>query len=1258
LTLLTALAIAPAQASAAPSACGVDLGPYAPASQDQTVVADPNWQVGVPDGTVDIPLTGSSVDAFEYKVNCGAPTVVNAASGTATITGEGSFRFTHRARDQLTGNWTDWVDELVRIDSVDPSNTTPAISTDWRRGPATFALTASDATSPSHTEWRVDGGSWTAGASALVDGTGPRTLETAAVDSAGNRAERTDTVNIDNDLPTDTTDTAPVGWQDQAVNLEVDGTDADSGVDHVEWQIDAQTPGSGPDGTIVQIGTQGQHVFRTRVVDEVGNVSAWRSQDVWVDIEGPIDTTVVPTTWFTTPTVQIDITGTDEDLSGIKRIQWTLDGQPGGDVMMPLNNTVPVTISGDGEHELEVRMTDNQDRVLEWHTHFVKIDTVHPVDNTTVSAGWLPYSSLNVNVRGTDAHSQIGRVEWRIDDGNVDSATTDTHDVAVSGDGEHVIETRVVDNAGLASAWTPRTIRLDSTAPTNLTPPATTGWRNAPYSVVLDGSDAGSGVASVGWKVQLEGLPEGAEHIGSAGHEAATISVDGSHTLSTRVRDVAGTASAWRTELIQIDRVLPTDNTVYPSAPVGNRHVITFAPQDDRSGVAGVEWKLDGGSVRTNPSATITGAGDHTLEVRVKDNAGNWSAWGTHTITVVLPPDVTAPTDTTSIPTQWRTAAYPVVLAAADDIDGVGVDYVEYLLDDDEIKNGQPGETFTVTADGVHRIDTRVWDKAGNHTDWKTQTLRIDKTRPVDASILPSGWANTRTITLSATDATSGVARITYDIDDIAGPSSVTGTINASSGSITLASDGVYTVSYSIYDVASQRTTRSVTYKADTAIPTNTSAAAPTAWQPALSLGFTGTDASSGVDHGEWRVNGGTVQSGATALVTSEGSQTLETRVVDKAGNASAWRSETIRVDHTKPANTTPHPPSAWRNSDYTTTVTGTDAASGVLRIEYKLDDETIVTTPSVSITGEGAHSLSTRVIDVAGNASDWRVDTIGIDRTVPTLAVDCGTTGWRNSQASCSVSAAGGLSGLPTLTANGETVVGGAYTVQAEGASTVRFHAVDGAGNEATASADVKIDTSGPAAAVNCAPGAGTSWVCTATASDSVSGVGSLAWSVDGSTPVAIANGGTFSVQKGSVVVYATDNAGNGVASAPVKVADRTQPVTAPTPRTATEAVLLRKGGGTSARLLGQLAISALPTKTTIDLRPLALGKGTFQLVFKVTTGKKTKTVTKTQTTKSGYSARIGISVGGAEKTAVSLTVRRKTGKRWVTFATGAAKL
>ena len=490
---------------------------------------------------------------------------------------------------------------------------------------------------------------------------------------------------------------------------------------------------------------------------------------------------------------------------------------------------------------------------------------------------------------------------------------------------------------------------------------------------------------------------------------------------------------------------------------------------------------------------------------------------------------------------------------------------------------------------------------------------------------------------------------------------------------MTLPGDGDYRVSHRALDNAGQSSGWKVDeFSVDTVLPVNTSAAAPATWQTTtLALALTGTDAASGVDHAEWRISGGPTQTGSTTAVTTEGTQTLETRIVDRAGNASAWRSESIRIDRTKPVNTTPVPAGPWLKTNFTTTVTGSDASpgSGVARVEYKVNNGSVVLTPGVSITTEGQHTLYSRVVDTAGNASDWRQDAVGIDKTIPTLTVDCGAVTWRNTPATCDVAAAGGSSGLPTLTAargsGAAEPIGGQYAVEVDGASTLSFRAVDGAGNEKTAQAQVKIDRTPPAAAISCAPGSGTAWACTGTGTDSLSGVTSVRYSIDGSAPAAVGAGGSFSVQKGTAVVYVTDLAGNTGASSPLKLADRTP--TAPkheetgeeaTPRSTTKAVLLRKGGAASSRLLGQLALASTPTKTTVDLRPLALGKGTFQFVIKLTTGKKSKTFTKTQTTKKGYSTRFSVSSSAASAASVTLTVRKKSGKRWVTYASSAAKL
>ena len=281
---------------------------------------------------------------------------------------------------------------------------------------------------------------------------------------------------------------------------------------------------------------------------------------------------------------------------------------------------------------------------------------------------------------------------------------------------------------------------------------------------------------------------------------------------------------------------------------------------------------------------------------------------------------------------------------------------------------------------------------------------------------MATGWTNSRAFTVSATDATSGIASIEYKINNDP-PVQVAGTTT-----VTLPADGDYRVRHRALDNAGQATGWTQNeFSVDTVNPSNTSAAAPTTWQTsALSLALTGTDAASGFDHAEWRVDGGDAHTGTPALVETQG--IADARDADRRQGRQrvAWRSETIRVDTTKPVNTTAAVTTPWRKTNFTTTVTGTDATpgSGVARIEYKLDNGAVTTTPAVSITAAGSHTLETRVVDVAGNASDWRIDTIGIDKTNPTLTVNCGGDAWRAAPAVCSVAANGGDSGLPTLTA------------------------------------------------------------------------------------------------------------------------------------------------------------------------------------------------------------------------------------------------
>lgn len=1262
LILLLALAL-PATASAnpwasiasAPPMCITDPGPWAATATDTTTVT-PGWT-----NNPVVALSGTGVQGYEWRIDCDPVQT----TGSANLP-EGTHQFSHRAQETGTGDWTPWVTDDVSIDTVLPVNST-SVPTTWQQGTVNVNLNVADATSPVHGEWRLDPSDpYTVSNTAAISGTGTHTLYTSAVDAAGNRHDRSHTVRVDNVAPTNDTVVDP-GWYTTKATIPLLGSDAHSGVERIVYQLDGGTPVPVfVNGTNLEVTGNGIHSLRVNVYDAAGNQTGYTDYVVRVDAAGPVDNTTVPSGWTTdNSSVDVHITGTDSVGSGVTQIDWDLDGGPVNTVMG--TGPVDITVGGQGVHTLRTRFIDGDGHSSGWKVHTIRIDTNLPVDTTTVTSTWLSRTSLDVNLTGTDASpgSGVARVEYRLD-GVAGTVAGGSGTITVTGAGEHDLDTRVVDVAGNTSPWFSRVVRLDPDSPINTTPPADTAWRQTAYGVKLNGTDANSGVASLEWRVN-----GGATNSGSLAATNAYVSGDGVHTLSTRAKDVAGNTSAWRDETIRIDSVKPVDTTTVP-ATVGNGRKITLTATDALSGPSGsVEWQLDNGAVKTSTQATLTGFGPHVLKTRVQDNAGNWSDWKSFSVTVSssLPQeDSDAPIDNTTVPTNWRTGPVTITVTA-DDNGGTGVDYVEYRVDSSPITSGPNGVTFTVSDDGSHSIMTRATDTAGNVGAWRTQTLKIDKTQPEDTSGLVAGWVKSRAVALTATDATSGVATIEYRVNG----GTVT-TVNTATANFTLPADGTFVVERRVTDVAGQSTGwKSTELKVDTIVPTLTSAAAPTAWQTTpLALDITGTDVGAGIDRGEWKLGAtGEVKSGP-ALVTVEGGQTLLTRVVDKAGNESPWRSEAIRVDLTKPVNTTPAVPAGWRKSNFTTTVSGSDTTSGLLRVEWKLDTATsATTTPSVSITQEGSYKLYSRVLDVAGNASDWREDTVAIDKTAPTLAADCGPATWRNTPATCNVTASGGISGLAVLTGarGGEgpaNVAGGVYTVEAEGASSIVFRAVDGAGNEVTAQGAVKVDRTPPAATVSCAPDPkSTDYLCTAGGSDPLSGLTGVKWALNGGAATPIAAGGTFSVAKGKVVVTATDAAGNVGTSPAVTLTQRKADAHGGededegiTPRSSSNAVLLKGKASASARLVGQLALSATPSATTVDLRPLALGKGTFQLVIKVTVNKKSKTVTKTQKTVKGYSKRVTVKAAAGADVSVQLTVKKKSGKRWTTFATGSAKL
>jgi plastocyanin len=208
---------------------------------------------------------------------------------------------------------------------------------------------------------------------------------------------------------------------------------------------------------------------------------------------------------------------------------------------------------------------------------------------------------------------------------------------------------------------------------------------------------------------------------------------------------------------------------------------VSLAAEDDSSGVASIEYSVDGGAYLpyTEP-VVFDQPGMYMLEHRAMDNAGNTSAPGTVHLVVVAADgeDTTAPVVTPEITGELGgDGAYvgsaTVNLTALDA--GSGVATVEYDLD------GAGYATYTgpvvVDAPGEHTVAYRATDNAGNTSQPGSATFAVvepsaEDTTPPTVTTQVTGeqdaggaYIASATVAVLAEDAGTGVARVEYNLD-------------------------------------------------------------------------------------------------------------------------------------------------------------------------------------------------------------------------------------------------------------------------------------------------------------------------------------------------------------------------------------------------------------------------------------------------------------------------------------------------------------
>lgn len=872
--------------------------------------------------------------------------------------------------------------------------------------------------------------------------------------------------------------------------------DAGSGVAGYAIRWDA-LPFTVPDPVVVTTDTTSsisglahgsRNYFHLRTGDQQGNWSdAVHLGPFLIDTQPPTPPSglsVEPAGWTNVDSFTVRWKRNPPDTSGIGGAYCKLDDPPLGPTdyyTYTRGNDVKeisgISVGQDGIHDVYIWLEDragNSDYELghfplidAFHLDRVAPQSSHRLDRDPDHNGWYT-DTVTVYLFAQDpippeanAVSRVAVISYTIDGGPLRSYSE--LGFPVGGEGEHVIRYFAVDHAGnreITHTLAPR-IKIDLEPPQSYVMdvtgiPGQGGWWLSPVQVVLGTvADQGSRVMEIWHRYRRNDGDWSAWAQGNT----FTLDQEGIYAIQHYAVDEAGHREAVQDMegFIYVDLADPiTQHTLagtegqngwYVASPVA----VVLLPSDSMSGVRETRYLVDGDIWRVwnGTPFTVSGEGLHTVEYYSLDIAGNEEAIKRFHVgidsqppTMVGLPQVT-PAETWhnrpdfviswTSPPQEQSGVVGVYYKF-NDVPRANHDYDGFCLDTQIITRcanvAPPGE-------GRHGIAIWLSDMAGN-IDYTTRrylpdTIWYDATPPgttVSAEGTGEGlWYNSPvTLTFQATDP------IPPGVNDVS---------------------GVQVTSYSV--------------------------GCGLVWQ-----------------------------AGNQAVITDEGRTTVCFRSRDRAGNTEQTRQVSLRIDRTPPpaASNVTVAPTGWSAEPrFTLSWTNPSDVSGIAGAYYAHglpsapEDGHLIPNSSsnhcpgncsaeVVVPGEGQWDLYLWLKDGAGN-SNWTTPyhlagAFRYDATPPTashtLVGTKGRLNWWLSPVQISLQTSDNASGVvqvryrlrqpPTYAWEEWHVYAGPFTLSRDGASDVRYYAIDGAGNwgevrEFTA----EIDTRPPFAHLNPLP-------------------------------------------------------------------------------------------------------------------------------------------------------------------------------------------
>jgi C1A family cysteine protease len=961
---------------------------------------------------------------------------------------------------------------------------------------------------------------------------GDHTVEVRAYDLAGNIALESASFTIDTISPSVGIITPEEGEELTQSNVEISWSVTDAGgVDHIELRLDGGGWNNMGLGTSTFLSLDdGSHIIDVRAFDFAGNIGQDSvnfnvdSSMPSVEITSPSNGSILNHAQFTASWIG------DDGGSGIEYYEFMIDDDTW--TSCGLSTSMQLELE-DGSHSFQVRAVDGVGHTTSDSVGFT-IDTISPlVTLINPNQGILDSSSIIVEWQGYDSGLGILEFELKVDGQLVYSGTNIQYGLSSLDEGTHFLIIRAYD---LAMNWAEEsfTFTIDTVDPYVAIVYPSNGEMLNSSTVTLQWQswDATSGVSGY-WMRLDSGNWNG---IGNATSMTIWSLDDGYHEVDIMAVDQAENQaidsvvfSIW-TGVLEIEIVSPHDGELLSV----DSTTATWAFSGSPFGIDHYELRLDYGywsdmGLQTTCNLHFLETDWHTLEVRVFDGVGNSA-----TDTVHFEVDTLAPTVFITSPMEGEgiAASFVVVSWNIEEL-GSGLISVLINLDGGDWIHAGEGHTFTSVSPGNHIITLWAVDEAGNsgsatvNFTIETMPLGVDILRPAEGEIVSNSDIE---IAWSGVETVYGIDHYEIRVDDGAWLNVGLNDTYQIEG----LSEGVHEILVMIVDGIGDNASSSITITVDVSSPSVEiiSPSSGITRDTTLLVQWSGSDAISGVDHFQFRIDEGPwqVTTGTSTTIGSlqDGEHVFEVVIFDQVGHSSS-DSLSITVDTTPPELEILDPVDGLLTNHSDIEVRWSLEDADYSSLEIRIDGSEwmsigAVESLEIDLDGEGEHILELRVNDEAGNTA---VDSVSVylDITPPILLIETPEEFQLfNSSAVCIAWHA--LDYLSEPISYYISIDGGSWMSLGsttlynivdldDGDHTVAVKAFDQAGNAFTRSVSYKVDTSPPSLEIEW-PSEGSvlnqtdvtiSW----TASDLTSQVLSIVFSIDSGIWIDVTGNSTF---------------------------------------------------------------------------------------------------------------------------------------------------